>query len=296
MHTELPKQVLGKTGLEITQLGFGTVELGDVSRDLSDEQAGEMFNEVLDAGINFIDTAPDYGVAEERIGKSISQRRDEFYLATKCGCNIAADGSRQEPGHLWTAERLHRNIDQSLERMKTDHVDLLQMHNPAVEEVEQGGLVEALQEIRQAGKARFIGVSSTSPHLMTFVQMGVFDTFQIPYSALERRHERMLQQAADAGAGIIVRGGIAQGHRGKNERWAKWEQAELDGLLDGMNRYEFMLRFTLSHAACHTTIVGTGNPDHFRSNIAAAPAGPLPADVYAQVKERLDQIGEGPED
>ena len=96
---------------------------------------------MLDLGINFIDTSPDYGLSEERIGAYISHRRGEFYLATKCGCNIGPDGARQDPGHLWTEDRLQRSIDQSLERMKTDHVDVLQMHNPSVEQVEQGGLV-----------------------------------------------------------------------------------------------------------------------------------------------------------
>ena len=220
MPSDLPTRVLGRTGLVVTQLGFGGVEVGDVSRDITDEQAGRVLNAILDSGINFLDTAPDYGLSEERIGATISHRRDSFYLATKCGCNIDPDGVRQEPGHLWTGDRLRRNIEQSLRRMKTDYVDLLQMHNPSVEAVESGGLVEALNEIRASGKTRFIGVSSTAPHLLEFVRMGVFDTFQIPYSALERRHEGMIQESADAGAGIIIRGGIARGHLGR-DRWAK---------------------------------------------------------------------------
>ncbi len=94
-----------------------------------------------------------------------------------------------------------------------------------------------------------------------------------------------------------MRGGIAQGHRGSDERRAIWERARLDDLLGDMGRYEFMLRFTLTHAACHTTIVGTGNADHFRDNVAAARgAGPLAADLYEQVKERLSAAGEGPAD
>ncbi len=296
METELSKQILGRTGLEVTQLGYGTA-LGMGQRDgPSVEEAGRLLNDVLDAGINFIDTAPDYSMAEECIGDHISQRRSEYFLATKCGCNIDSDGVRQEPGHLWTAERLRRNIEQSLERMKTDYVDLLQMHNPSVEEVEKGGLVEVLQEIRQAGKTRFIGVSSTAPHLSAFTQLGVFDTFQIPYSALERRHERMIQEAADLGAGIIIRGGIARGRHAKEERSTTWDKAQLDELLDGMNRYEFVLRFTLSHPACHTTIVGTAEGDHLEANVATAKAGPLPSPVYEQAKERLAQIGEEPEE
>ena len=229
MPTDLPTRILGDTGLEVTQLGFGAMVLWGSYRDISDEQAGRLLNAILDSGITFIDTSPDYGVSEDRIGKHISHRRDAFYLATKCGCNIDPDAVPLDPDHLWTGDRLRRNIDQSLRRMKTDHVDVLQMHNPPVEDVEKGGLVEVLQEIRASGKTRFIGVSSpTGPDLLEFVRMGVFDTFQIPYSALERRHEGLIQEAADAGAGIIIRGGIARGHLG-GERWAKWGSCPTDG-------------------------------------------------------------------
>ena len=293
-ETGLPKRRLGRTGLEVTQLGFGTALRSSPDDVFDDNQAGRILNAVLDAGINFIDTAPDYGESEERIGRHISHRRDQFYLATKCGCNIDAEGCRLEPGHLWTAERLRKNIDQSLKRMKTDYVDVLQMHNPSAEEVEKGGLISVLEEIRQAGKTRSIGVSSTAPDLMTFSEMNVFDAFQVPYSALERTHEQMIQQVADRGAGSIIRGGIAQGGRGKEERWASWDGAELDAVADGMSRYEFVLRFTLSHAACHTTIVGTTELAHLQANVDAAKAGPLPSEVYQEAKERLARSGEGP--
>ena len=291
MERGLPTQTLGQTELEVTQLGFGTAYSGEVGEG----QAERVLNAVLDAGINFIDTAPDYDRSEERIGRYISHRRDEFFLATKCGCNIDLNGERLDPGHLWTANRLRRNIDQSLSRMKTDHVDLMQMHNPSVEEVEQRGLVQVLEEIRQAGKTRFIGVSSTAPHLLTFAETRAFDTFQVPYSALECTHERMIHQAADYGAGVIIRGGVAQGRRGSDELWAKWDRAQLAEIAKGMNRYEFVLRFTLTHPACHTTIVGTTNLDHLRANVAASKAGPLSPGVYSLVKERLAQIGEEPE-
>ena len=295
MDNELEKRTLGRTGLEVTQLGYGSAVGMGRSDGPSGEEAGRLLNAVLDAGINFIDTAPDYTDAEAFIGNSISHRRSEYFLATKCGCNIDANGVRMEPRHLWTADRLRRNIERSLERMKTDYVDLLQMHNPTVEDVEKGELVEVLQEIQQAGKTRFIGVSSTAPHLLRFARMGVFDSFQIPYSALEREHERMIQEAAVLGAGIIIRGGIARGHNAGEERASIWDRAHLDELLDGMNRHEFVLRFTLTHPECHTTIVGTANGDHLQANIATAKNGPLPPDVYEQAKERLSQAGEEPE-
>lgn len=291
MSKNLKRRILGLTGLEVTQLGFGTAYSGEVG----DEQAEQVLNNVLDAGINFIDTAPDYDRSEERIGKFISHRRDEFFLATKCGCNIDSNGESREPGHLWTANQLHRNIDQSLSRMKTDHVDVLQMHNPPVAEVAREGLVEVLEEIQQAGKTRFIGVSSTAPDLLKFSATRAFDMFQVPYSALDRTHEQMIQQAAVCGAGVVIRGGIAQGRRGSEECWAKWDRAQLDEVAEGMDRYEFVLRFTLTHPACHTTIVGTMDLDHLKENVSAAKAGPLPADVYSRTKTRLADIGESPE-
>ena len=292
--SDLPRRALGRTGLEVTQLGFGAAERGLPDSADFDEQAVGVLNAALDAGVNLIDTAPDYGASEERIGRYVGHRRREFHLATKCGCNIDEDGNRLEPGHLWTADRLRSNIDQSLRRLRTDCVDLLQMHNPSVEDVERGGLVEALEEIRAAGKTRFIGVSSTNPHLAAFAASGAFDVFQIPYSALEREHETRIQEAAGAGAGILVRGGIGLGHRGGERRQAIWEKARLGELCGGMSRHEFILRFTLSHPSCHTTIVGTTSLDHMRSNLDAARAGPLPPDLYAEARARLSSAGEGP--
>jgi aryl-alcohol dehydrogenase-like predicted oxidoreductase len=154
-----------------------------------------------------------------------------------------------------------------------------------------------LKEIQAAGQTRFIGISSTSPDLATFIDWGVFDAFQIPYSALERRHENLIARAHEAGAGTIVRGGVARGEPGEGlggeERWAIWERAGLDELLaEGENRTQWLLRFTLSHPGVDTIIVGTLNPAHLADNVRAAAAGPLPADVYAEAKHRLDQAGE----
>ena len=296
MQNNLNRRTLGRTGLKVTQLGYGAMELRGKREEIAEKDAENVLNSVLDSGITFIDSSPDYGLSEERIGKYISHRRDEFFLSTKCGCNITyPEGLRQEPSHLWQGDVFRRNIEHSLKRMKVDQVDILQMHNPSVEDVERNGLVEVLEEVRASGKTRFIGVSSTAPNLLEFARMGVFDSFQIPYSLLERRHEDMIREAARLGAGIIIRGGVAKGHRESGERRAKWEQAGMDDLLDGMNRHEFVLRYTLSHPDCHTTIVGTADLEHLRANVAAAQAGPLPENVYAEAARRLAAIGERPE-
>jgi aryl-alcohol dehydrogenase-like predicted oxidoreductase len=291
----MEKRTLGRTGLEVTRLGFGAMEIRGPrvwgGREVTDEQSEKILNAVLDAGINFIDTANDYGRSEELIGRFISTRRKEYYLATKCGCCLTPSGDHDETPHLWTRDNLLRNIDDSLATMKTDYVDILQLHNPSVEDAEKGKLVDALREIQESGKTKFISLSSTHPYLETFLEWGVFDTFQIPYSALERDHEQAITKVAQAGAGTIIRGGIAQGttERGAS-KWERFEKAHLDELRRDMGPREFVLRFTLTHPDIHTIIVGTLDPAHLKDNIEAVKKGPLPADVYEEAKRRLDGV------
>lgn len=300
----MEQRVIRRTGMSVTALSFGAMEIRGEriwgGRPVTDDQAERILNAVLDAGLNFIDTAYDYGRSEEYIGRFISKRRSEYYLATKCGCTVVNAGDHDETPHVWTRENLLHNIETSLRRMKTDYIDLWQLHNPSVELVQQGDLVKVMQEVQAAGKVRSIGVSSTLPHISTYIQWGVFDFFQIPYSALERAEEHSISAAAQIGAGTIIRGGVARGAPeeaglGNRNRWAIWDKAKLDELrAPGESRTGFLLRFTLSHPGMHTTIIGTLNPDHLAENVRYAEAGPLPADVYAEAKHRLDAAGEKP--
>ena len=302
--TSLINTTLGRTGLEVTQLGYGAMEVRGRriwgGRPCTDEQAKTILNAVVDSGINFIDTSNDYGKSELYIGRYLADRRDEFILATKCGCHVQYAGDHDETPHIWTRDNLMRNIADSLLKMKTDHVDVLQLHNPDVASAEKAGLVDVLMELKEAGAVRYIGCSSTSPHLATYIDWGVFDVFQIPYSALERQHENLITPPAESGAGVIIRGGVAKGEPGEGlggeDRWGTFEKAGLDELLEpGESRTAFLLRFTLSHPHCHTTIVGTLNPEHLAENVAVASKGPLPADVYAEAKRRLHEAGERPQ-
>lgn len=300
----IPKKILGRTGLEVTQLGYGAMEIRGRriwgGRPCDPDQAQTILASVLDSGINFIDTANDYGRSELFIGEFIADRRNEYFLATKCGCHVQYAGDHDETPHIWTRENLLRNIGDSLLKMRTDHVDLLELHNPDATTCERAKLVEVLQELKSSGAVRFIGCSSTSPDLKTYIAWGVFDVFQIPYSALERQHENLMTEAGESGAGVIVRGGVARGEPGTglggSDRWQLFEKARLDELCEsGESRTAFLLRFTLSHPHCHTTIVGTLRPEHLKENVAIACKGPLPSDVYAEAKKRLEAAGECPE-
>ena len=267
-------------------------------RAVTDAQAETILNAVLDAGINFIDTANDYGRSEEYIGKFIAGRRKEYVLATKCGCTVThKNETTDETPHIWTRDNLMRGLNESLKRMHTDVIDIMQLHNPTVEECERGDLVNVLKEMKQQGKIRFMSISTTLPHLPTYLEWGAFDTFQIPYSALERTHEEWITRAAKAGIGIIIRGGVARGEigvgLGRADHWKKFEEAKLDELrAPDESRTSFLLRYTLTHPHADTIIVGTLYPEHLNENIAAVKRGPLPADVYAETRRRLDGVGE----
>ncbi|HEX4213821.1 MAG TPA: aldo/keto reductase [Candidatus Dormibacteraeota bacterium] len=300
----LETRPLGRTGLNVTRLGFGAMEIRGEriwgGRQVTDDEAGEILSAVLDAGVTLIDTANDYGKSERYIGEFLADRRGDYVLATKCGCSMVPAGDHDETPHEWHRDHLLGNIDDSLAKLRTDHVDLLQLHNPSAQLADEHKVVDTLNEIRSAGKTRFIGISSTSPHLGTYIDWGVFDAFQIPYSALERRHENLIIRAHEAGAGTIIRGGVARGEPGRGlgsaDRWAIWERAGLDELLaDGESRTQWQLRFTLSHPGIDTVIAGTVNPAHLAENVRASEAGPLPADVYEEAKRRLDRAGERPE-
>ncbi len=304
---DLPKRKLGRTGLEVTTLGFGALELrgmvAGVGRPLRPSQADRILNAVLDAGINYIDVAVDYGEAESHIGRFIAGRRDEFFLASKCGCPL--DVTKFTPSertrfgvplprfHDYSRENIINACDQSLRRLRTDYLDIIQFHfSPAREILEQHEAIQTLHGLKREGKIRFIGCSSIFPNITDHIDMGVFDVLQVPYSALQPEHEAAIVAAAKTEVGIVIRGAVARAGPGDvggpAEVWDLWEKADMDGLLEGVPATEFMLRFTITHPDVHTVIVGTLNPAHLEENIVAVMKGPLAGSVYDEVKKRLE--------
>jgi aryl-alcohol dehydrogenase-like predicted oxidoreductase len=297
---------LGRTGTDVTILGCGAMELRGQPHGpaIADEDAGRLLNEVLDGGINLIDTSPDYGRSEELIGRYLGHRRDEYFLAAKCGCLLGPPppGARPPFPHDWSAANVRAGVEQSLRRLGTDRLDLVQVHmSPSRAQLDADGTVPALLALRDEGKVRFIGMSGILPNLPDHIAMGVFEVFQIPYSAVQRDHEDLITAAARTGAGTLIRGGAARGTAAEDKNWTvqplsssgppaqdRWQAAGLDEVLDdGMSRHEFILRFTLSHPALSSTIVGTSSLDHLHRNLAIAAKGPLPAGLYQRARNAL---------
>jgi aryl-alcohol dehydrogenase-like predicted oxidoreductase len=293
---------LGRTGADVTVLGYGAMELrGRRRAPIAPDEAGRLLNAVLDGGINLVDTSIDYGQSEELIGRCLAHRRDEYFLASKCGCPLGRNLLRRQRPHDFGAASVTAGVEQSLRGLRTDRLDLVQVHaSPSPAQMALDDTIETLESLRAAGKVRFIGMSGTLPYLPDQIQMGIFDVFQIPYSAVQREHEDLITAAAQAGAGTIIRGGVARGAPAADKAWRagplglpehegkrRWDAAGLEDLLDGMDGLEFMLRFTLSHPDLSSTIVGTASLRHLQDNLAIAARGPLPPDVYAEARRRL---------
>ena len=303
--TKLAQRPLGKTGANASVIGYGAMELRGRprGRDVTETEVGRILNTALDSGVTLFDTSIDYEASEERIGRHLAHRRDEFTLATKCGCLVGwerpVDYKGGLPGggpHDFSRKNIVAGVEQSLRRLRTDFLDILQVHaSPDEATLHEHGVVEVMQELQRQGKVRLIGMSGVLPSLADHIRMGVFDVFQIPYSAVQREHESMISEAAARGAGVLVRGaagrGVASGDEGAVQRNPKlaaaWNRAAMDEILDGMSPMEFTVRFSMSHPGVSSVLIGTANHDHLLANVEAVSQGPLPDDLYAVAKRRL---------
>jgi aryl-alcohol dehydrogenase-like predicted oxidoreductase len=299
---------LGNLDLAVSRLGYGAMELAGLplGRDIGEADAIRIINSIVDLGITYIDTSIDYGLSERLIGKALARRRDDYYLASKCACAVGADGHVEgNEKHIYTGENIIAGVEQSLVRLQTDHLDVVQVHgDPTRKQLEDGGVVDALLRLKQSGKVRHIGISSRLPKLADFVSAQYFDLVQVPYSPLQRQNEDLITALKRSGKAIVARGVTGRGAPAKG--WATrpigtvpgqaqelWERAALDDLLDGMSRLEFMIRFVLANDNIDVALVATTNEKHLADDIAIANKGPLGAATYSEACERLNAAGGG---
>lgn len=293
----MEQRTLGKTGLQISWLGVGLAEIGFQLTFAEEQKAGEILNTALDNGITFLDTAAVYNISEELIGRTISHRRNEFVLASKCG---QATGGYK--GESWTAQTVRDSIDRSLERMKTDVIDVMQLHSCGVDVLEKGEVIEALQEAKAVGKIRFLGYSGDNEAAAWAVESGHFDTLQTSFNLTDQRARTtgLFAKAQEKGMGVIIKRPIGNGAWGvdqspsdyADEYFRRAQIMQQDGPLPAApdNRIWLSLGFTLAHDAIDTAIVGTQNPAHMRSNIEWVKTLPALAEgTVAELHRRFEQ-------
>ncbi len=286
---------LGKTDMRVSVLGFGGAEIG--FEKAAAQTVAELLHSALDAGLNTIDTAECYLQSEELIGQAVASRRKDFYLFTKCG-------HPDNPGvEDWRPASLAASIERSLKRLRTDHVDLVQLHSCSEAELRKGDVIAALEDARRKGHTRYIGYSGDGGAARYALECGRFDTLQTSVSIADQEAlELTLPLAQQRQMGVIAKRPLANAawrYTQKPENsyyqpyWERLRKLDYDFLGgDAAQAVSIALRFTLSAAGVHTAIVGTKNPRRWRENAELLAAGPLPAETIDKIRERWRETAE----
>ena len=294
----MERRVLGRTGLEVSPLGMGLYQIGELSGPDAQRQVDNLLNAALDAGINFLDTAACYSASEDYIGKAVSNLRDEFVLATKTG-HTRGDLL----GEPWSADLVERSVERSLRRLKVDEMDIVQIHSCGVEFLEKGEIVDALVRAKEAGKTRFIGYSGDNEAAHWAVDSGVFDTLQTSFNMVDQRARyRLFASAEKQGMGVIVKRPVGNGVWGGMRRVGPGNYVERARAMEQegplMNApddpIELALGFLFAHKEVDTAIVGTTNVDHLLSNKSIIENKlSISPEVVQEVHRRFDELDDG---
>jgi aryl-alcohol dehydrogenase-like predicted oxidoreductase len=288
----MEKRRLGKTDMDVSVLGFGGSEIG--YERATPETVAELLHNALDSGLNVIDTAECYFNSEELIGQAVSNRRKEFYLFTKCG-HPHGFGERAD----WSKNSILESIQRSLERLKTDKIDIVQLHSCSEATLQKGEAIDALQTARDRGYTRYIGYSGDSQAARFAVETGAFDTLQTSINIADQEAIRLaLPLAREKQMGVIAKRPIANaawktGHRPidsyHHEYWERLRKLNYDFLHSDLEKsISIALRFALSVPGVHTAIVGTKKPERWQENAKLLEEGPLEEAVFDKIRERWE--------
>jgi len=254
----LEYRILGKTGLEISRVGFGGIPIQKIDA----EGTKVLIAELVRSGVNFIDTARGYTVSEEYLGYALEGVRDRFVLATK-------SMSR-------TKEAMAKDIETSLKNLRTDYIDLYQIHNPNAKDLDtvtaEGGALEALIEAQAAGKIGHIGITLHSKDLFAkAVDLPWVETIMFPYNIVETQGEELIAKCKEKNVGFICMKPLAGG---------------------AIDDATLALRFILSNPAVSVAIPGMADPAEIAQNVAAAAdTSPLSAEEQKKIAAIREELG-----
>jgi aryl-alcohol dehydrogenase-like predicted oxidoreductase len=306
----LKKRILGKTNIEVTEIGLGLWAAGGSSwGPTDDDESLSAIDFALDSGVNFFDTSDVYGDghSEALLAQAMQGRRDQFIVATKIGWQNFNNDLGQSAYD--TVDKLVAGVESNLRRLQTDYIDVIQSHI-SYREPTMEIFLEGFQKLQQAGKVRAYGVSTSDfEYLQAFNHDGRCATLQIDYSILNRTAEADILPYCQANnIGVIVRGALAMGiltgkftaesRFGEGDFRSRWHDdsdeyqiflddlqkvEQLQPLADGRTLAQLALQFTVSHPAVTTVIPGAKNIRQMRDNLQAGLMPPLSTAELAQI-------------
>jgi aryl-alcohol dehydrogenase-like predicted oxidoreductase len=282
------KRKFGNTGFEVSLLGFGAGHIGNDNQD--EKKIEEFLNEILDLGINLIDTARAYGLSEMRIGKYISNRRSEYIISTKVGYDV-----EWKPD--WTYDSVYYGIEQALLLLKTDWLDIVHLHSCSKEILEQGDVISALEKAKKEGKIRFMAFSGENEALDYALETGKFDSIQTSVNICDQRGiTNYLPKAIDSGLGVIAKRPIANapwrhatppvGHYSE-EYWHRLKKMNLEIPVTDMQ--DIAIRFSAFVPGVSTCIIGSSNLEHIKESILSVEKGPLDTEMKDYLERKFKE-------
>ncbi|MDP1675420.1 MAG: aldo/keto reductase [Bacteroidota bacterium] len=283
----MEKRNYGNSNIALPVLGFGGGLIGDAKMD--ENYVGYFVNQIVDLGITFIDTARGYGLSEERIGRHLSWRRNDFILSTKVGYSI--------PGYQdWTYDCIVAGVHHALQLMRTDHIDIVHLHSCSKETLERGEVSAALQKMKDGGKVRVAAYSGENDALEFALASNQFGGLMSSINVFDQHSiDSVVVPASKQGMGYIAKRPIgnapwlyAEQPYGNycEEYWKRMKAMQLDF---GNEWLDVALRFTAFTPGISTSIVGTTNLDHIKKNIEIVNKGPLPVDLVKKIRDTFKQ-------
>lgn len=291
----LERRRLGTTDIRASVLGFGGSEVG--YQRVSARSVARLIGGALDAGLNVIDTAECYENSEALIGQAVAGRRGEVYLLSKCG---HPDGWGRAD---WRPASLLASIERSLRRLRTDYLDLIQLHSCSRVQLQAGDAIAALERARERGWTRYLGYSGDGEAARYAVECGRFDTLQTSVNIADQEAlELTLPLAQARGMGVIAKrplANVAWSYGRKPAEpyyqtyWSRLRALDYPFLHDpAPTAVAMALRFTLSVPGLHTAIVGTARAGRWQENAASLQIGPLPAADLERIRTRWREVAD----
>ncbi|WP_372934516.1 aldo/keto reductase [Mariniphaga sediminis] len=297
----MKKRPLGNTGIHVSEIAFGGVEIGmpygigveNAADMLSESEAIELLHAALDAGINFFDTARMYGESEAIMGKAFKHRRDEVVLCTKCRHLI--DDKGKIPSGSALKEFIEGSLNESLRALQTDSVDVFMLHQVNFEILENEEIASIFLNLKKEGKIKATGASVYTPEeTQKAIETGVWDVLQIPFNLMDQRQETFFSQAKEKGVGLVVRSVLMKGllsDRGKNLHPAlKKVEQHIAGYGELMQRTSFDLpmlatKFALSFPEVSSILVGIDRKEYLEQSLEAADGSYLGEETMQRAKQ-----------
>jgi aryl-alcohol dehydrogenase-like predicted oxidoreductase len=290
----MTKSQLGRTGFEVSPLGFGSAPIGYLNAEQA--RATEILNLMLDAGVNLIDTAASYPGSEQLIGTAIGHRRSEFVIVSKCGGKLPDIGEQ-----IWSRELIAQTIDRSLRNTGFDHLDVMLLHSCDLKTLQEGEAIGALVEAKKAGKIKFAGYSGDNDAAAYAAGHDDIAVIETSINIVDQVNiDRVLPICREKSVGVLAKRPIANAawkdlssQQGIYKNYAKTytDRLKQTGLAAAGLGFEddawpeIALRFTMSQPGVNSAIIGTQSVENARANLSIAEKGPLPAEIVTKIRE-----------